>query len=149
MTPTELLSEIDRILEDSKTALLATVDSQGRPSLRWMTPRRIKVRPAYLYCASEVATRKVEEIRSNPVVAWTIQRPTLSEVITVSGRAAVLEEPIILQEFLEAVGKDLFMVWRLHPAQERPRLVVIETVLETATRLDSLTGKTQTFTFGS
>ena len=156
MSPTDLLSEVDRILEESKTALLATVGVDGRARLRWMTPRRIKVRPGYLYCASEAETVKVDHVRHNPNVTWTIQRATLNEVIALRGHAVVLDEPGLLQEFLEAVGKDLFMVWRLHPLQStpttgtrspRPHLVVIETAIEEAERLDCLSGKTTRYAF--
>jgi general stress protein 26 len=162
MSPTDLLlSEIDRILEESKTALLATIGPDGRARLRWMTPRRIKVRPTYLYCVSEAETQKVEHLRHNPQVTWSIQRATLNEVICVYGHAVVLDEPGLLQEFLEAVGKDLFMVWRLHPAQTaqtgstggarspRPHLVVIETAIQEAERFDSLGGSTTRVRFGA
>lgn len=155
MSPTDLLSEIDRVLEEAKTALLATVGPDGHARLRWMTPRRIKVRPAYLYCVSEADTVKVEHIHRNPKVTWMIQRATLNEVVAVRGHAVVLDEPSLLQEFLEAVGKDLFMVWRLHPSHSegervtRPHLVVIETAIEEAERFDALTGQTARFTFGA
>ena len=83
MTPTELLSEMDGILDDSKSALLATVDPQGRPRLRWMTPRRIKGRAAYLYSTSDHAARKIDDIRRNPRVSWTIQRAASASSRTV------------------------------------------------------------------
>jgi general stress protein 26 len=149
MTPTELLSEIDRILEDSKTGLMTTLDAQGRPCPRWMTPRRIKGRPGCLYTVSESHAGKLEQVRRDPRVTWLIQEPSLNVVITLHGRAEVLEEPPLLQEFLEAVGKDLFMVWHLHPAQEHPHLVVVETVLEEASRFDSRSGKTLAFALGA
>ena len=149
MTPTELLGEVDRILEESKTALFATLDAQGRPQLRWMTPRQLRGRPGRIYAVTELGTPKSAEIRRDPRVTWLVQRASLAQVITLRGRAAVVEDPSLLNEFLEASGKDLFMVWHLHPAQDRPQLAVIETVLEDASRFDATFGKTENFTFGA
>jgi general stress protein 26 len=147
MTPKELLVEIDRILEDSKTALLATVDASGRPSLRWMTPRRLKTLPTHLCAVCEMGTSKVEQIRQRPDVAWLIQRPTLDVVITLRGRATVIEDPAMLQEFLDVAAKDLFVIWRLHPPGAQNPLGVIETLVESASRFDSQSGKTSEFRF--
>ncbi|MGA2447806.1 MAG: pyridoxamine 5'-phosphate oxidase family protein [Polyangiaceae bacterium] len=147
MTPKELLVEIDRILEDSKTALLATVDEAGRPCLRWMTPRRLKTLPTHLCAVCEVGTSKVDQIRHHPEVAWQIQRPTLDVVITLRGRAAVIEDPAMLQEFLDVAAKDLFVIWRLHPPGAQNPFAVIETLIESASRFDSLSGKTTEFRF--
>jgi pyridoxamine 5'-phosphate oxidase len=148
MSPTELLGEVDRILEESKTALLATVDSLGRPRLRWMTPRRLRGRPGHLYTVTDLGASKVPEIRHDPRVTWLVQRASLSEVITLRGRAVVVEDPSLLAEFLEAAGKDLFMVWHLQPTQRRPELAV-ETVIEEASRFDAGSGGTTTFAFVS
>lgn len=142
MTPTELLGEVDRILEETKTALLATLDSQGLPHLQWMTPRRLRDRPEHLYAVTEAGTAKIAEIRRDPRVTWLVQRASLTEVITLRGRASVAEDPTLLRDFLEAAGKNLFMVWHLNPARARPQLVVIETTLEEASRFDAGTGET-------
>lgn len=147
MTPTALLGEIDRILEESKTALLATLDSGGCPHLRWMTPRRLRGRPGHLYTVTELGAAKIPEIRREPRVTWLIQRAALTEVITLRGRAVVVEDPTLLKDFLEAAGRDLFMVWHLHPARERPQLAVIETAIEEASRFDATTGATTNFVF--
>jgi len=149
MTPTELLGEVDRILEESKTALLATVDADGRPQLRWMTPRRLRGRPRSLYTVTELGAPKIAELRRDPRVTWLVQRASLSQVITLRGRAGVVEDPTLLNEFLEAAGKDLFMVWHLNPARARPQLAVVETVLEDASCFDATLGSTATFTFES
>lgn len=146
MTPTELLGEVDRILQESKTALLATLDAQGRPQLRWMTPRRLRGRARHLYAVTEANAPKIAEIRHDPRVTWLVQRPTLKEVITLRGRAVAVEDPTLLQEFLEAAGSDLFMVWHLHPPHERPRLAVVETTIESASRFDGASGGTVSFT---
>lgn len=142
MTPTELLAEVDRILDESKTALLATVDPDGRPQLRWMTPRRLRDRPGHLYTVTEIGAAKVAELRRDPRVTWLVQRPALTEVITLRGRATVLDEPTLLREFLEAAGKELFMIWHLHRSHERPQFVVIETALEEASRFQASSGET-------
>jgi pyridoxamine 5'-phosphate oxidase len=148
MTPNELLSTLDRSLEDAKTGVLTTLDTDGRPRMRWMTPRRIKGRPRFLYTVSEAHAAKVGEIKADPRVSWLVQPSSLREVLSFDGRATVVDDPTLLQEFLEAVGKDLFMVWHLHPAQTRPHFVVIETALERGARLDARTGAIHSVTFG-
>lgn len=147
MTPNDLLTALDHLLEDAKTGVLTTLGPDGRPRMRWMTPRRIQGRPRFLYTVSEASTVKVEEIRLDPRVTWLVQRASLNEILSLDGRASVIDDPGLLQEFLEAVGKDLFMVWHLHPAATRPHLVVIETELDAATRLDCLTGDKESFAF--
>jgi general stress protein 26 len=147
MTPNELLVEIDRILEDSKTALLATVDGTGQPCLRWMTPRRLKTLPTHLCAVCEVGSSKVEQIRQHPEVAWLVQRPNLDIVITVRGRTTVVEDAATLQEFLDVAAKDLFVIWRLHPPGANNPFAVIGTQIESASRFDSQSGKTTEFRF--
>ena len=149
MTPNELLIAIDHLLEDAKAALLATIGPDGRPHLRWMTPRRLKATPHLLTTVSEASAAKVAQIRLDPRVTWIVQTASLNEIVTIEGRARVIDDPTALQEFLEAAGKDLFMVWHLHPAATHPHLVVIETEIDTATRLDSRTGATEHFTFSA
>jgi general stress protein 26 len=147
MTPNELLVEIDRILEDSKTAMLATVDSSGKPCCRWMTPRRLRSMPKFLLAACEINSSKVAEIRQHPDVTWAIQGPALDVVVTVHGRATVVEDAALLQDFLDVTAKDLFVIWRIHPPGSRVPFAVISTEIESASRFDSLTGKSVEFRF--
>ncbi len=44
MTKNEIMTEFDIILEEAKTAVLATTDSDGLPHMRWMTPCVLIVR---------------------------------------------------------------------------------------------------------
>lgn len=149
MTPTELLGEVDRILAEAKTALLATLDAEGRPHMRWMTPARLRGRPGHLYAVTEAASAKLGEIQRDPRVTWLVQRASLNEIITLRGRAVVVDDALLLNEFLEAAGKDLFMVWRLQPSRERPQLKIIETAIERASRFDAGTGVTVDLGFPS
>lgn len=147
MTPSELLSEVDRILETSKTALLATLDSRGAPTMRWMTPRRLRTRPGSLFAVTHRESAKIGDIQKDPRVTWLVQLASLTQIITLRGQARVVDDLSLLNEFLEATGKDLFMVWHMHPNTERPQLTVIETRIETASRFDSLTATTESFAF--
>ena len=38
MDKRQLMTRVDEILEDAKAAVLATIDEEGRPLMRWMTP---------------------------------------------------------------------------------------------------------------
>ncbi len=52
MGPTEILTQIEQIIEQAKTAVLATVDENNQPNLRWMSPVIFAERAGFIYCIS-------------------------------------------------------------------------------------------------
>ena len=72
----------------------------------------------------------MREIEACNKVQWSIQSPTLREIVYLRGRAGVLNHPGLKAEVLEALGPNLATFWRINP--DPAKLVVIETVIEKA-----------------
>lgn len=118
-----------RVLVDSvRVGLLSTSGTDGYPHTRWMTAAMLPGERSLLYCVSAVGSGKIDDIRSDAKVAWSFQTPALDEVVSVDGRAAVLDNPELKAQVLEALGPDMATFWRVHP--EPARLIVIETSVD-------------------
>jgi general stress protein 26 len=131
MTKRDIMTEIGRMLDDAKTALLATVDEKGRPHMRWLTPTVIRGRTGAIYNVTAPASAKLEQLRANPNVQWMFQTRALDRIVTVNGKINIVENPSIRTEVLEAVGDKLTVFWKIH--EQEWEVVVLETVIENAT----------------
>ncbi|HOB21171.1 MAG TPA: pyridoxamine 5'-phosphate oxidase family protein, partial [Candidatus Atribacteria bacterium] len=49
MDKQNLLARLEYIIEDSNSGVLSTVDSEGRPHVRWMTPVLLKDRKGVIF----------------------------------------------------------------------------------------------------
>jgi general stress protein 26 len=139
MTRQELLARLSEILEEAGTGLLATVDAEGRPRMRWMTPALLAGRPGALFALTSPRFAKAAQISGQPRVEWMFQSPSLKEIITLRGQVNLLDNPSIRSEVLEKVGPRLRAFWKLN-ADERD-LLVLETVLQEGSRYLPLTGE--------
>ena len=126
----ELMIDIRQLLEDARTAVLATVGHDGKPHLRWMTPAVLPLRPGALYTVSAPNAGKITDLQENPCVEWMIQNRSLTRVINVRGRVNILDNPSLKSEVLEILGQRLFMFWKTH--SDPAAFVVLETVVEEA-----------------
>ena len=131
MTKRDMMAEIGKMLDDAKTGLLATVDHEGRPHMRWLTPAVIRGRSGALYNITAQDSVKLEQLRANPYVQWMIQTRALDKIITVNGKINIVENPSIRTEVLEAVGDRLRVFWKIHESDWE--LVVLETIIARAT----------------
>jgi len=66
MTKTEIVGVLDEVIDAAQVAVLATVDPEGRPAMRWMTPATVRGRPGYLYAVTSPQFRKVRHLQSCP-----------------------------------------------------------------------------------
>lgn len=130
MDKNEVLGEIAKIIDEVNTAVLGTVDQEGKPDLRWMTPVMLRGRANALFTVTFPQAKKVRHILRNNQVQWLFQTKALDTVVTVEGRVNLLENPSIRNEVLEAVGPRLHAFWKVTP-DERD-LMVMETVIERA-----------------
>ena len=48
------------LIQDAKTAAFATVDSDGQPNMRWMTPTLLDDRPGAIYAVTSPDFRKIK-----------------------------------------------------------------------------------------
>lgn len=124
MSTNRLMSLIDSLIEDAKAAVLATVDTNGVPHLRWITPGRIADRPGYLYMITAHDLNKVAQAKAHPEASILLQSRQLDQVLHLQGVLAVLENPVIRNATLERVSSMLHAFWKTgSPDRE---LIVLE-----------------------
>lgn len=134
-----MLDVLERILEKTHVAVMSTVDSEGRPRSRWMTPAVVRGRRGFLYTVSAPHFDKIEQINKNSEVSWLLQTKALDEVLEVVGKAQVIDNPALKSEVLEAIGGHLTTFWRINP--DETELIVVETVIEEMSYLEPMKGE--------
>jgi general stress protein 26 len=130
MNEVEFTSLLDTIIEEAKTAIFATVDKEGRPHMRWMTPTLLPDRPGVVYAVTSPDFKKITHLEGNPRGSWMFQTRLLSKVATVSGPVNVVDNSAMKAEVLEGIGRRLNVFWRVN--KDPSKLVVLETVIEKA-----------------
>jgi pyridoxamine 5'-phosphate oxidase len=139
MDKRSIYAVLDRVLESSKVAVLASVDSDGQPRVRWMTPVTVPGREGSLFAVTAPGFEKTAQISAHPNVEWMLQTKSIDEVLTVRGVVQVLEDPRTKVEVLEAIGGNLSVFWRVN--QDASELVVLETIIEEMVYFKPLTGE--------
>ncbi len=124
----ELLGRLDRLVEASKVGILTTVDADGYPRSRWMTPVVLRGRKGFLYVATAPDSGKAAHIRAKPGVEWFFQSRVLDEVLSVIGTATLVDDPQAKAEVLEAIGPNLQIFWRVNP--DAKNIIVVETEIK-------------------
>jgi general stress protein 26 len=145
MDQRELMGKLAEILDDSNSGVLSTSDENGIIHLRWLTPVLMRGRKGFVYSLTSLDSKKVEHIRNNPNVTWIIQTRAVNQVITLYGKANILENPSIKTEVLETVGNKLTMFWRINGNLND--FAVLETVIEKAEYYLPMKGLSQTIDF--
>ena len=130
MNKRDVMATLEMILNEAHTAVLATVDDQGRPHLRWMTPALIGGREGAVFAVTSPGFDKTRQLEKHPEVEWLFQTPLLDTVVMARGRINVLDNPSILAEVLESLGPYMHSFWRLQG--EAREMVVLETIIEEA-----------------
>jgi general stress protein 26 len=147
MTKTKIMEIIQALIDDSKTAVLTTVDPSGVPTTRWVTPGCVKERYGALYLVSEIHLSKVKHIKENPLASMMFQTRSLDRILSVKGRVNIISNPSILTETLECVGHNLHSFWKIET--EHRELVVLEFIIEEAKYYLPLTGSVEIVSFTS
>ena len=145
MNEVEFTALLDTIIEDAKTAVLATVDSDGRPHVRWMTPTLLAGRPGAIYAVTSPDFQKAAHLDTNPRAAWMFQTRLLSRIARVSGKVNVIDNSAMKNEVLEGIGRRLNVFWRVN--KDPSKLVVLETVIETAEYSEPMKNKYERIAF--
>lgn len=145
MDSRQVMNRVEAIIETHKTGLLATVDEEGKPHIRWLTPAVLRDRPGAIYAITAGRFAKVAQVKSHPQVEWMFQTPSLDEVVSVRGAINVVENPSLRAEVLEVIGPRLRTFWNL--ARDARDLAVLETVVEHATRFLPMEGRKEVVHF--
>ncbi len=145
MDSREVMKKVRAIIEAHGTGLLATVDSNGDPHMRWFTPTLLPDSPGALYALTPRQSAKVMQDQGHRRVEWMFQTPPLDQVITVRGRINVVDVPSLRAEVQEVLGSRLRTLWKLAP--DASDLVVLETIVEAATYFLPMTGRKEAVRF--
>lgn len=145
LTPDDLIVEIELILDETKAAILANVDSDGSPHMRWMTPSFLKDRRGALFAVTSPHFGKVDQLKSNEKVQWIFQNRSLTKMVTINGRVNILENSNIRSEVLEVIGSRLTVFWRYNTNESD--LVVLETVIKDGNYFVPMKGHRETINF--
>lgn len=146
MTRHEIITGLEMIIEESKTAILTTVDTKGYPHARWMTPTILKDRPNTIFAITSAAFSKAVHLKENSHAEWMFQTKMLDTIISVQGLVNLLDMSSIKNEVLEAIGPRLTAFWKLK-ADDESNLLVIETVIEEAIYFKPMTGAKKEVSF--
>lgn len=145
MTKHELMYKVEQILETTHAGILATLDQDGKPRMRWMTPAIVKGRADALFAVTSPDFHKVAQLEAHPDVEWMIQTQALDQIVNLKGKINVLDNPSIRSEVMEYLGKQLTVFWRVNT--EKTDFLVLETVIEEATFFRPMKGEKETVTF--
>ena len=141
----ELLNKLEAILEEAKTAVLATTDSAGQTHMRWMSPVVLKHRGGSIFAFSAPMTPKIEQIEATGQAEWMIQRRDLRQIVNIHGRTSVVDNPALKTELMDILGSRLAVFWQANVG--RDEFVVIETVIEQAVFFVPMEGTRETVQF--
>jgi hypothetical protein len=129
----QILDRALALLGEGRPGLFTTLGEGGYPHVRWMTPAAIPRLKGRIYAVTSRGFAKAAEVEADPRVQWLLQAGDFSEVINLTGRARLVDEPSFSAEVLKAIGPHLGVFWRLNT--DPSVLRVIETQVEAATIL--------------
>ncbi len=145
MTTNEIMMKIRNVLDDAKTGVLSTVDNNGYPRMRWMTPVVLDEWPNTLYAVTSPGSAKTVALRQDPRVSWLLQRRALDEIIEIKGRVNLVDNPSLKAAIMEAVGRRLTVFWKINPGTDA---VVLETVIDSVSWFSPMKNQRETVQFG-
>ena len=146
MTKHEIMTELEMIIEDATTGVLATVDEKGCPHMRWMTPTILKDRPNAVFAITSSGFAKAMQLKQNSHVQWMIQTKMLDKILNICGVVNILDNSSIRNEVLEFIGPRLTTFWKIK-TNEEANLLVLETVVQEATLFIPMKGVKTTVKF--
>lgn len=139
MDSKSILDTLERVIEGSKIAILATSDGNNQPHMRWMTPAVLRGREGSLFAVTSPEFAKAEQISENPRVEWMVQSKPLDEVVRARGTMTMIDNPAMKAMVLEEVGAQLSTFWKANP--DPSKLIVLETVIEEVTYEKPISGE--------
>lgn len=98
MTPQEMLAVATETVREAFVGVFTTVDVQGMPHSRCMGAAAEEHGLQDLYTLTGKHTRKLENLRKNPAVAWVFSVNDYERVVTLKGTAEILEAPVMAQK---------------------------------------------------
>lgn len=117
-----------RLADGKRPGVLATVDEQGMPHLRWMATLSLHDWPV-LYTITSPESRKIQHINANPNVSWMFSNEETNIVVNIRGKARVADDFGKMQRVWKLL-EDKSKAYFLSIANDGPGFAVIETEIE-------------------
>ena len=136
MTQHEMMNKLTEIIDETKTGILATVDAENRPHVRWMTPAVLRDRQTALFAVTCPDFAKAEHLKTNRMVQWMFQTKQLNRIIHISGSVNIIDNPSLKNEVLEVLAPRLDVFWKANCSSSE--FIVIETVVAEAAYYEPL-----------
>jgi len=117
------------VVDGHHPGILATVDENGRPAVRWMTTLSFDQFPIF-YTLTRPDSRKVAQIATHPEVNWLFFNRNRTLILNLLGKARVLSDtPTLKRVWNKVVDKSL--PYFMDQYAKGLGFVVIETRVET------------------
>lgn len=91
-----------QLANGTRPGVLATVDENGCPQVRWMATLSLREFP-HLYSLTSPKSRKVEHIRMNPKVSWMFTTEGSTMVVNMAGTATIVTDKTAVNRIWEIV----------------------------------------------
>jgi len=117
-----------RLADGRRPGILATVDENGMPHLRWMATLSLHDWPL-LYTITSPASAKVQHILHHPNVSWMFSNEEMNIIVNIRGKAQIVNDFGKMQrvwKLLEDKSKAYFLSLKT----DGPGFTVIETEIE-------------------
>lgn len=125
----EYVVDLAKKLADGKRpGVLATVDEQGMPHLRWMATLSLHDFPL-LYTITSPTSRKLQHISNNPNVSWMFSNEEMNVIVNIRGKARIATDFGKMQHVWKLL-EDKSKAYFLSIANDGPGFAVIETEIE-------------------
>ncbi len=142
----EIIRRTEELLGIVKVGVLATVDKEGNPHMRWVTPAFVPGRKGFLYAVTSPTFEKSVHIEANPRVEWMLQTRSLDTVANLKGRMGKIDNPSLKAEVFESLGRNMQIFWRVNPKEGD--VLVLETELEAIVLFNPMSGEKSVYSFG-
>jgi general stress protein 26 len=125
----EYVIDLAKKLADGKRpGVLATVDENGMPQLRWMATLSLQDWPL-LYTITSPDSRKLQHINHNPSVSWMFSNEEMTVIVNIRGKARIVSDFGKMQHVWKLL-EDKSKAYFLSIASDGPGFAVIETEIE-------------------
>ncbi|MDB6134810.1 MAG: pyridoxamine 5-phosphate oxidase-related FMN-binding protein [Verrucomicrobiales bacterium] len=124
----DILGLAKSLVNGRHPGILATVDANGSPRLRWMSTLSCEAFPVF-HSLTAPNSRKVREILRHPAVHWMFFNADKTLVLNLTGWARIIEETALLKQIWRKIV-DTSHAYFLNEYAEKPGFVAIETTVE-------------------
>jgi general stress protein 26 len=117
-----------KMADGKRPGVLATVDENGMPHIRWMATLSLCDFPL-LYTITSPISRKIQHIVDHPQVSWMFSNEELNVIVNIRGKARIVSESGKIQQVWKML-EDKSRAYFLSISTESAGFAVIETEIE-------------------